>query len=282
MGGDPTIRPMTAADLTEAQALTASFGWPHRQEDWAQMQALGRGLVAERQGRLVGTAMCWCYGRDWATLGMIGVSAEMQGQGIGRRLLRALMQELEGRKLVLHATRAGMSLYAAQGFAPTGNVVQHQGVVVRPGSAQLPQGMRLREVMSADLIPVAALDRVACGMERMPLLTALLDRPEGVALHRGDSQIGGFALLRRFGRGRVIGPVVAANRDQAKAMIAELLDLYAGQFVRIDIPEDRELGAWLSGAGLGDAGTVIRMVRGADAPTEGAVRTFGLVSQALG
>ena len=131
MGADFTIRPMTAADVPHGQALTASFGWPHRQEDWALMQTLGQGIVAERQGKLVGTALCWRYGADWATLGMIGVDAEMQGHGIGRRLLRALLQALEGRSLALHATRAGMSLYAAEGFAPTGTVVQHQGFAAR-------------------------------------------------------------------------------------------------------------------------------------------------------
>jgi predicted N-acetyltransferase YhbS len=282
METDPTIRPMVAADLLQAQALTASFGWPHRMEDWALMLQLGRGLVAERQGRLVGTAMGWRYGADWATLGMIGVPVEMQGQGIGRRLLRAVMQDLTGRSLALHATQAGMSLYAAEGFAPAGSVVQHQGIAVASESAPLPRSMRLRPVTPADLPAIVALDRAACGMDRRHLLAALLERPEGVALETAEDDIGGFALLRRFGRGRVIGPLVAANREQAKAMIATLLGSFAGQFLRIDVPQEGELCDWLATAGLADAGKVIRMVRGANAPVEGSARTFGLVSQAFG
>jgi predicted N-acetyltransferase YhbS len=281
MGADVTIRPMTAADVPHGQALTASFGWPHRQEDWALMQALGQGLAAERQGKLVGTALCWRYGADWATLGMIGVYKEMQGHGIGRRLLRALMQEQEGRNLALHATRAGMSLYAAEGFAPTGTIVQHQGVVARPEPAPLPQGTRLRPVAPADLPAIAALDRVACGMDRTRLLAELLDHPGGVALEDGGV-LAGFALLRRFGRGRVIGPVVAPDVERAKAMIAPLLGREAGQFLRIDIPRESGLCAWLAAAGLTEAGMVIRMVRGTDASADRAVRTFGLASQAFG
>jgi predicted N-acetyltransferase YhbS len=281
MGADVTIRAMTAADVPHAQALTASFGWPHRLEDWALMQALGDGIVAERQGKLVGTALCWRYGADWATLGLIGVYADMQGHGIGRRLLRALMQALEGRNLALHATRAGMSLYAAEGFAPTGTIVQHQGVVARPEPAPLPQGTRLRPVAPADLPAIAALDRVACGMDRTRLLAELLDHPGGVALEDGGV-LAGFALLRRFGRGRVIGPVVAPDVERAKAMIAPLLGREAGQFLRIDIPRESGLCAWLAAAGLTEAGMVIRMVRGTDASADRAVRTFGLASQAFG
>ena len=121
MAEETIFAPMTAADVPEAQALTASFGWPHRKEDWALMQALGWGVVAERQGKLVGTALCWRYGADWATVGMIGVYAELQGRGIGRRLLQTLMQELESRNLALYATEAGMPLYAAIGFTRPGD-----------------------------------------------------------------------------------------------------------------------------------------------------------------
>jgi predicted N-acetyltransferase YhbS len=278
---DTTIRPMTAADIPDAQALTASFGWPHRREDWALMQALGHGLVAERQGKLAGTAVSWRYGADWASLGAIGVHAALQGQGIGRRLLRALMQDLQDRSLVLHATRVGMPLYAAEGFAPTGSVVQHQGFALRPEPVPLPEGGRLRSVAPADLPAVAALDRVASGMDRTHLLARLLDEPGGVALEE-RSQVTGFALLRRFGRGRVIGPVAAPDFEGARAMIAPLLDRHAGEFLRIDIPEESGLGAWLVTVGLAEAGTVIRMVRGADAPAERAAHTFALASQALG
>src|SRR5258707_15815706 len=97
MGADLTIRPMTAADVPHGQALTASFGWPHRQEDWALMQTLGQGIVAERQGKLGGTALCWRYGADWAAPGLIGGDAEMQGHRVGPRPLRALMPGRGGR-----------------------------------------------------------------------------------------------------------------------------------------------------------------------------------------
>ena len=43
--------------------------------------------MAERDGTVIGTAMCWPYGTGAATLGMIIVSPDCQGAGIGKRYL---------------------------------------------------------------------------------------------------------------------------------------------------------------------------------------------------
>lgn len=40
----PPIRPLLAADLAQAHALTRDLRWPHRQEDWALAQ-IGRAHV---------------------------------------------------------------------------------------------------------------------------------------------------------------------------------------------------------------------------------------------
>jgi hypothetical protein len=118
-------------------------------------------------------------------------------------------------------------------------------------------------------------------MDRTELLAQLLEQPGGVTLEE-DGAITGFALLRLFGRGRVIGPVAALDGGRARAMIALLLDRHIGQFVRIDVPRESGLGVFLVAAGLTEAGTVMRMVRGTAAPSKRAVHTFSLASQALG
>ena len=275
------LRPITAADVPDAQALTASFGWPHRREDWALMQSLGQGVVVEQGGRLAGTALCWRYGDDWATMGLIAVAEALQGQGMGRRMMLALMEGLEGRNLALHATRAGLKLYSAMGFEPTGTVVQHQGAVSQPGLLPLPEGMRLRPVTRTDLPALLALDRDAVGMDRTPLLAALLQVPGGIALACGAA-LAGFALVRRFGHGQAIGPVIAPGPDGARAMIAHILGQRTGQFMRIDVPKSCGLSPWLLDLGLDDAGTVIRMIHGSDVSAPQHAHAFALASQAFG
>lgn len=118
-------------------------------------------------------------------------------------------------------------------------------------------------------------------MDRNGLLAALIETASGVILERGGDDIG-FALLRHFGRGHVIGPVVAPDVSGAKALLLHLLGAMAGQFVRVDVPEETGLSPWLEGLGLADVGIVIRMVRGDNAGGAGRVRSFALASQAFG
>ncbi|MEK1837644.1 MAG: GNAT family N-acetyltransferase, partial [Pseudomonas sp.] len=77
-----TYRPMTSADVESAHALSVQLKWPHRLEEWAMLQRIAQGFVVEDEGRLIGTAFTCAQG-DYATIGLVIVSDEYQGQGIG-------------------------------------------------------------------------------------------------------------------------------------------------------------------------------------------------------
>ena len=114
------------------------------------------------------------------------------------------------------------------------------------------------------------------------VLTELFDVVEhSVGIER-DGQLRAFALLRPFGRGRCIGPVVAENLEQAKHLIAVLLAQVPDAFVRIDIPSDCGLNEWLGLAGLKQVDTVAQMARGTPPQALNGVRQFALVTQAIG
>lgn len=110
---------------------------------------------------------------------------------------------------------------------------------------------------------------------------ALLDVANGIALDR-DGELLGFALFRRFGRGHVIGPVIAPDARRAQALISHWLALNEGMFVRLDLPSDSGLSDWLEGLGLPRVDTVVAMARGAVPVGDPALRAFAIVSQALG
>jgi GNAT superfamily N-acetyltransferase len=279
---DVMLRPLTDEDLPAAQALSASFDWPHRVEDWRFMLALGAGIAAEQEGRLAGTALHWRYGADRGALGMVNVAPALQGRGLGRRLTEATLAELDGRVVALHATEAGLPLYQSLGFTPSGIVRQYQGAVFQAGLIDLAEGERLRPIGRSDPEALAALDRAVTGTDRRPVLDALLAAGTGVVLDRAGEAIG-YALLRRFGRGHLVGPVIAPDAPRASALIGHFLASRSGQFLRIDVPEESGLSPWLAGLGMADAGAVTRMVRGRDArPTAGGARSFALISQAFG
>jgi GNAT superfamily N-acetyltransferase len=282
VGTDVFLRPLTADDLPAARVLSASFGWPHRLEDWRFMHAFGAGVAAEMGGKLVGTALHWRYGADRGAIGMIGVGPALQGRSLGRRLTEAALAPLEGRVVALHGTEAGLPLYRSLGFSPAGIVVQHQGAVFEAGLVDLPEGERLRPTGRSDPDALAALDHAATGTDRRALLDALLATGTGMVLDRAGQAVG-FALLRRFGRGHVIGPVIAPDAAGARALIGHFLASRPGQFIRMDVPEQSGLSPWLAELGLAEAGAVTRMVRGPEQlPAEARFHSFALISQAFG
>jgi GNAT superfamily N-acetyltransferase len=275
------LRAMDAADLAAAHALSVAVRWPHRLVDWEFAFGLGEGLVAERDGDVVGTALCWRWGARHATVGLVIVAPHLQGRRIGQRLLQGLLEGLPGRTVLLHATPEGRGLYERLGFATIGEVRQHQGLAVQAPLVALGPGVRLRPMSRRDAPRLAALEAAACGMPRNPLMRRLLDAGDTVVLD-SDGEARGFAVMRRFGRGQVIGPVVAPDASGARALIAHWVNLRAGKFVRVDIDFASGLTEWLESLGLQRAGGPMAMVRGPALVRSSEARQFALVSQALG
>ncbi|MDG3439166.1 GNAT family N-acetyltransferase [Nitrospirillum amazonense] len=275
------LRDMTADDLPQAHALSRKLQWPHRIEDWDFMLRAGTGIVVEENGAIVGTIMGWPYGPEVATLGMVIVAGEKQGAGIGRQLMDAMMARLGDRTIVLNATTEGLPLYTRLGFTAFGEIRQHQGAAFSVPIPSLRPNERVRPLSSSDHDAIVTLDRRACGMDRASLFAELRKAAHGVVLDR-DSRAIGFALFRRFGRGYVIGPVVAPDAEGAKTLISHWLGSNAGMFSRVDIPGDDDLATWLDDLGLPCVGRVTRMARGPLAPPDVDVHTFALASQALG
>lgn len=275
------LRPMAASDLVAAHALTADIRWPHRLADWEQAFALAEGLVAERDGEVVATALRWRWGPRHATIGLVVVAPACQGRRIGHRLMTALLDGLDGASVLLHATADGRGLYERLGFVRTGELRQHQGLAQPSPPIALDPGWRLRPASHSDVPALVALDAAARGMPREALVADLLSHAEACVVLDHADEAQGFAVLRRFGRGHGIGPVVAPDVAGAKALIAHLSGLNAGRFTRIDIDFNSGLAEWLEGLGLLRVDAPTTMWRGA-VPVAAPARLFAIVTQALG
>ncbi len=276
------LRAMTAADLPQAHALSAELRWPHRLVDWEQVFAHSEGLVAERDGKVVATAQRWLWGPSHATIGLVIVSPACQGRRIGHRLMSALLEGLDGCSVLLHATAEGRGLYERLGFVRTGEIRQHQGMAQPTPLIALPTGWRLRPAGLNEARALHRLDQDARGMPRPALIDDLLAQADACVVLDHEGMQKGFAILRRFGRGHVIGPVVAPDAESAKALIAHLAGMNAGRFTRLDIDFDSGLAEWLEGIGLLRVDAPTTMVRGAPLQhPEGAPQLFAIVSQAV-
>ena len=278
---DLQFRPLAAADLPAAADLSKRVGWPHRLEDWRFLAGTAVSLAVEAEGTLIGTAMGWHLGPGHFSVGMVIVDPDRQGGGIGRRLMDAILAEAQGRVVILNATDAGIGLYERLGFARAGRVQQHQGMATAPALPALGRDVRLRPVTAADADAIAALDRQATGLDRTAILRALATVGDAVLLEHGGRPVG-FAFCRHFGRGQLVGPVIAPTLDAAKRLIGYWLSSRAGSFVRADVPEDSGLPEWLATLGLAPVAPVVPMVRGAAPAPKGPARVFGLIAQAIG
>ena len=277
-----TLRAMTSADLPAAHALTVEQRWPHRRVDWKQAFGHAEGLVAVRDGQIVGTGLRWRWGPRHATIGLVVVAPACQGRRIGHRLMTALLDGLEGQSVLLHATSEGRGLYERLGFVRIGEIRQHQGIAQPAPLVALGAGRRLRPATDADRPTLHALDAAARGMPRPALIDELFRDAEATVVLDEEGRARGFAMLRRFGRGHAIGPVVAPDNEGAQALIAHLAGLNAGRFTRIDIDFDSGLAEWVESLGLLRVDAPTAMVRGAPLAHDANVRLYAIVTQALG
>ncbi len=275
------------ADLEQLHTLSISVGWPHRGADWQFLREVGKGVVATDDiGRIMSSAMWFRHSPELATIGMVITSPRLQTQGTGLWLMEYALKDLEGFNLRLNATRAAQRLYLSLGFKPEKTVYQCQGVVTNP-PAEHPVSGDLRALTDDDLAAAIALDASAFGVSRAVLMEKLFQHSRGYGLFRNGA-LQAFSLCRRFGRGHVVGPIVAADDEDAIAVVSPHIRDHKDTFLRLDTHfETGDFAFHVVHSGLTVFDTVLTMSFGktlADyiLDAANAPRIYSLASQTLG
>ncbi|RUW50795.1 N-acetyltransferase [Mesorhizobium sp. M1A.F.Ca.ET.072.01.1.1] len=276
-------------DLERLHALSLSVGWPHRAEDWQFLRESGQGFVAlDEIGRALGSAMWFPHGANFATLGMVITSPRLQTQGAAQWLMKRIFDRIPGRDLRLNATRAARRLYLSLDFRPEKTVYQCQGIARVPTVGRPTEAHgSVRTLDAGDIAAAIELDAAGFGVRRTALVEKLFGQSAGYGLFDGN-KLTAFALCRPFGRGHVIGPVVAGSDPDALAVVRPHVADHSGYFLRIDTHMDNgEFAAFLSHSGMPVFDTVLTMSKGkclADFSDGGSARpkTYALASQTLG
>jgi GNAT superfamily N-acetyltransferase len=271
-----TLAPVSMADLDPVMALVAAVGWPHRRADIAALIELGSGRLARTgNGRTLGVGLWWPFGDTVARLGLVVVSPDSQGLGIGRRLMERLLTDAAPRSVMLLATSAGRPLYQRLGFVEIGAVCQHQGEY-GGGRHSDP---RIRAATSEDRSAVLSLDAAAFGVPRPAVLEHLMAVGRTFALVE-NGRVTGYAIERAFGHGSVVGPVVAATEPDAIALFNAAA---RPGFLRVDrLSEATNFGRHLTACGLAPDSELPVMLRGDWPASTGLQRLYALASHALG
>jgi len=276
---DVAMVPFARAHLEGALKLSQEMSWPYLLKDWKFALQLGRGFVVTSAGAVVGTALWWPYGDTHASAGMIIVSKAVQGRGYGARLMDALLAAARPRIVTLNSTIEGMALYQRRGFIPIGVIHQHHGIPRERHEA--PGPCFVRAMAPSDIGAIVGLDHEATGWTRREMLNRLIEVGDGYVLLR-DGIPRGYAISRLFGRGHVIGPVVAESPTDARALIEAALAPLGSVFVRVDTSATSQLGEWLEGIGLQQVSDATTMVLGTQMPSTGPARVFALANQSFG
>jgi len=237
------LRKLASTDIAQAWSLSREMGWNQVASDWQIFLDLGRayGLFTE-MGRLVATCCILPYGRRFAWISMLIVSAHWRRRGLGTRLIRHCCSVVRERDLVpaLDATDAGYRLYQRLGFSERWRFQRYEATGHVQTSAQTTNDVMLRQMSPKDLESVAAMDAAAFGAYRVALLERLRERvPEACLVAERAGVLRGFILARDGCRATQVGPLMADSADVACRLIDRALSVVRGP-VYIDVPDAQQ------------------------------------------
>jgi ribosomal protein S18 acetylase RimI-like enzyme len=115
-------------DLNQLAHLFESVGWHHRTRDPERLAQMVRGSmygVSAFDGeKLVGFARAISDGAFNAYVSTVAVLPEYQRRGIGRKLIRRLLEGREHVQFVLHAGPGAQPFYLGCGFRPASDMLR--------------------------------------------------------------------------------------------------------------------------------------------------------------
>lgn len=173
------------------------------------------GVVAERAGRVVGAG--FLQERDEVRgIGPTAVEPGLQGSGIGRRLLRAMLDRAEGagstRLVQDAASLPATALHASLGFEVKAPLLLMEG---RPRAATDPE-VKVRPMLEDDIAACDRLFGAAHGLSRAQ------------ELHRA---LGLLAPVVAERHGRIVGYLAAPGQWRANHGVAETASDMAGLLI---------------------------------------------------
>ena len=253
------IRPMLAADIAQATQVILDGGWSDRSVffEWAITHPTCFPLVAEADGRVVGTGVATVNGRvGW--VGAIFVAEDRRRSGLGTALSRAVVEELERQGCVtqvLIATNEGRPIYERLGFTVHARYV----LETAPDAAAAPDDGTVRPYAPGDFDAIADLDRRATGEDRSAILRAFASPETGLVALRRDGSVGAFVMRASWG-GRAL---IASEPDLAVALLDARRRASVDRPVTIGIFEENAAGrARLAEAGWTERPGGPRLLRG--------------------
>ncbi len=220
-----SFRTLTEDDIPIAhEILRAAYGGPtNRMSRYLTLQP-NDWLLALADEAAVGLGGATHYS-SFSYIGMLGVLPSMQGHGIGRAIMEALLQRVEERgcpTVLLDASNAGVRLYTHLGFVEDDKAVllQRDDILqvmppVYDGTISLMQEAELRDLVTFDA-PLFGATRASV------LASYLADDPRRAFVARDTNGTTSGFLIAQSG---MLGPWMAVNVEVAEQLLPHVLTL---------------------------------------------------------
>jgi len=228
MSPKSAVRVLSSEDLPRNVALSNAVGWPDTPSEWGVIHQAALVLGVERDGALIAQGALGLFEGAGSIAKMV-VAPAAQKQGLGGKVLDALLREAEQRSLSavgLVATPAGRPLYESRGFNPVGDVAILVGT---PAVSGEPSGSACVE----DVEQLFAIERRFTGSARTAVLRGRWADSSASALLDA-----GFALATSQPNGARVGPIFADSEATARRLTRDLLLRVPGP-VRFDVPGEQ-------------------------------------------
>ncbi|HET6599393.1 MAG TPA: GNAT family N-acetyltransferase [Burkholderiaceae bacterium] len=260
---------LTPADIAGGLALSDGALWNQTADDWRVFIARAHAVGCHADsGELVATAAALPYGGALGWVSMVLVAPAWRHRGLASSLLADCIGALQARSVtpMLDATPAGAPIYRRLGFRDGFGFDRWEGTGLAAPAVESARDTQdaegsIRLAGSGDLDALVALDAQAQGLERRFLLQDFLSRTGSAGWIGDDGR--SFLITRQGRRATQLGPLVAADADQALALLGTALAHTSGP-VFVDVPQQRAAGLaeWLAQRGFSRQRPFVRMALG--------------------
>lgn len=280
------IRKMYPEDLEDAMQLKDAEGWNQTWDDWELLLSGNpdQCLVAVLEGKVRATVTAITYENQLAWIGMMLVDKSIRGQGIGKLLMRSIINELGFCTAVkLDATPAGLPVYLKLGFIPEATIYRMTGVMDKKVKIENPHP-NIRRIKSQDLSKILEYDSRIFGVSREGLFRDLIKRStQSCCLFENDNSLQGFILGRPGTRYFQLGPLSADSTLVAIQLLELSLSQMRESSVVVDVFQEQvELVTWLQGQGFIIQRELTRMSYGQPSLSENISQQFLICGPELG
>ncbi|MEM7472374.1 MAG: GNAT family N-acetyltransferase [Pseudomonadota bacterium] len=229
------LRHATRADVSLVLDWAAEEGWNPGLDDAAaffQADPNGFFVATDSTDQPVAAISVVNHSDHFAFLGLYIVQPAYRGQGIGLRLWQHAMTHAAGRTVGLDGVEAQQQNYVTSGFVHAGGTTRFSGILEAIADPSI------RITTEHDIPGLIAQEAAASGVAKPAYLGAWFSNTDHriTLAHLGSGGIDGFCTVRACRIGAKIGPLVAANSDIARRLIAHAASMTIGA-VTLDVPQ---------------------------------------------